>query len=229
MLSSPRRPSSTIRIFSSAENFRRAMRRMSFTTFSAGSFTDPDFCLIFAPRKATMSQKSSLIQSARFVSKALTPDTTASFMKPAFLGSRVDFLLDGIAERARYGGGSFGGYVDEFAGGAAALRHRLDQGVAPPAGGEIQQGWGAGSLGRDNYTFLGFPVSLRYDNTDDLLNPASGDRVSASITPYPSFFGSAGFIKTSVAGSAYFALDDRADYILAGRAGFGSIFANSVG
>src|SRR5262245_1109102 len=41
MLSSPRRPSSTMRIFSSAENFRRVMRRMSFTIFSAGSFTGP--------------------------------------------------------------------------------------------------------------------------------------------------------------------------------------------
>src|ERR1700732_4961901 len=49
MLSSPRRPSRTMRIFSSAENCRRVARRMSFTTFSAGSFTGPDFCLIFAP------------------------------------------------------------------------------------------------------------------------------------------------------------------------------------
>jgi 4-alpha-glucanotransferase len=39
----------TIRIFSSAENFRRVMRRMSFTTFSTGSFAGPAFCLIFAP------------------------------------------------------------------------------------------------------------------------------------------------------------------------------------
>src|SRR5688500_625828 len=34
MLSSPRSPSSTIRIFSSAENRRRVFRRMSCTTFS---------------------------------------------------------------------------------------------------------------------------------------------------------------------------------------------------
>src|ERR1700682_5022573 len=65
MLSSPRRPSSTMRIFSSAENCRRVARRMSFTTCSAGSFTGPDFCLIFAPSKATMSQKSSLLQPAK--------------------------------------------------------------------------------------------------------------------------------------------------------------------
>src|ERR1700720_3273209 len=75
MLSSPRRPSSTIRIFSSAENFRRVMRRMSFTIFSAGSFTGPDFCLIFAPLKATMSQKTSLLQPAQSVSWVLTLDT----------------------------------------------------------------------------------------------------------------------------------------------------------
>ena len=49
MLSSPLRPSNTMRIFSSVENFRRVMRRMSFTTFSADSFAGPDFCLIFAP------------------------------------------------------------------------------------------------------------------------------------------------------------------------------------
>jgi len=44
-----RRPSSTMRIFSSAENCRRVARRISFTTLFAGSFTSPDFCLIFAP------------------------------------------------------------------------------------------------------------------------------------------------------------------------------------
>ena len=38
MLSSPRRPSSTIRILSSAEKCRRVARRMSFTTRSAEAF-----------------------------------------------------------------------------------------------------------------------------------------------------------------------------------------------
>ena len=42
---------------SSAEKCRRVARRMSFTTFSADSFTGPDFCLIFAPSRATMNQK----------------------------------------------------------------------------------------------------------------------------------------------------------------------------
>ena len=43
MLSSPRRPSSTMRIFFSAENCRRVARRMSFTTFSADFLNRPGF------------------------------------------------------------------------------------------------------------------------------------------------------------------------------------------
>src|ERR1700683_3358395 len=49
MLSSPRRPSNTMRIFSSAEYCLRVARRMSWTTFSAGSLDDRVCCLIFAP------------------------------------------------------------------------------------------------------------------------------------------------------------------------------------
>src|SRR3970040_1042771 len=49
MLSSPRSPSSTMRILSSAEKCRRVARRISFMTCSAGALTGTDFCLIFAP------------------------------------------------------------------------------------------------------------------------------------------------------------------------------------
>src|SRR6476619_5199787 len=49
IFSSPRNPSSTIRIFSSAEYCRRVWCRMSFSTCSAGALPGPDFCFIFAP------------------------------------------------------------------------------------------------------------------------------------------------------------------------------------
>ena len=49
MLSSPRRPSSTIRILSSAEKCRRVVPRMSFTTCSAGFLGLEDLGLIFVP------------------------------------------------------------------------------------------------------------------------------------------------------------------------------------
>lgn len=161
--------------------------------------------------------------------KGLGARFKASFMKPALAGSRVDFLLDGIAERARYGGGSFGGYVDEFAGATAALRYRVDQSLALQGGVKFEKGWAADSLGRVDYTFLGLPVSLRYDTTDALLDPTRGVRVLASVTPYPSVVGGVGFTKATIVGSTYWALGDHGDYVLAARAGFGSIFANTVG
>src|SRR5208282_5670314 len=48
MLCSPRKPSSTTRIFSSAEYCFRVARRMSFTTCSDDALVVSDFCLIFA-------------------------------------------------------------------------------------------------------------------------------------------------------------------------------------
>ena len=49
MLSSPRSPDTTIRIFSSAEYCLRVLRRISRTALSTGSFLLIDFCLIFVP------------------------------------------------------------------------------------------------------------------------------------------------------------------------------------
>src|SRR5215467_2092787 len=51
MLSSPRRPSSTMRIFSSAEGCRRVALRISRTVFSALSGIRLLACLIVAPRQ----------------------------------------------------------------------------------------------------------------------------------------------------------------------------------
>lgn len=151
------------------------------------------------------------------------------FVKPALYGSRVDFLLDAIAEDSRSGGGSFGGYADQFAGGTAALRYRVDETLALQGGLKFEKGEAIDALGRVNYELVGIPLSIRYDGTDKLPDPTRGIRVTAAVTPYPSVFGSAGFTKASVTGSAYYAVDGEANYILAGRAGFGSIFGETGG
>jgi translocation and assembly module TamA len=150
-------------------------------------------------------------------------------MKPALYGSRVDFLLDAIAEENRSGGGSFGGYLDQLAGGTAALRYRIDETLSAQAGVKFEKGEATDALGRVNYTLLGVPLALRYDGTDRLLDPSQGFRVTALATAYPSLFGEQGFTKASLTGSAYFAIDDDARYIIAARAGFGSIFGDQGG
>ena len=93
MLSSPRRPSNTMRIFSSAEKCRRVARRMSLMVSSAGCFSGPDFCLIFAPCGYDDPE---ILPSCKpqIVSKALTADTRA-VRRPDF---QVERLVQGLDE-----------------------------------------------------------------------------------------------------------------------------------
>src|SRR5690348_7250778 len=84
MLSSLRSPDSIMRIFSSAENWRRVARRISLMTCSAGSFTGSDCCPIFAPLLATMDYQPSLPQPAPSVSQTLTPDMRAMLERVGF-------------------------------------------------------------------------------------------------------------------------------------------------
>src|SRR5258708_37614013 len=75
MLSSPRRPATTIRIFSSAEYCRRVSRRISRTRFSASSDSVSAFDLISAPCAVKMSPILSLPQSPHSVQLVLTGNT----------------------------------------------------------------------------------------------------------------------------------------------------------
>src|SRR3546814_2912063 len=75
MLSSPRKPSSTIRILSSAEKCRRVARRMSFTTRSAGAlggdFFKEDLGFIFVPSSLRSEEHTSELQSLMRISYAV--------------------------------------------------------------------------------------------------------------------------------------------------------------
>ena len=63
MLSSPRSPARTIRIFSSEEYRTRVLLRMSLMLRSAASWWRPVLCLIVHSMMVPMSQKHSLMQS----------------------------------------------------------------------------------------------------------------------------------------------------------------------
>lgn len=151
---------------------------------------------------------------------------TVSFLKPALGGSRWDFLADGIVERNRTGGGRFGGYTYRLGGGTAALRYRVDETLSLQGGLKYERGQTSDAISNVDYQLVGTPLTVRFDNTDKPLDPSQGVRVTATLTPYPSAFGSSvGFTRANVSASTYYALDEDANYILAGRLGFGSLFA----
>lgn len=80
-------------------------------------------------------------------------------------------------------------------------------------------------------TLVGVPAALTWDRSNDLLNPTSGFRLSALVTPYLVPFGdSDNFTITRLGGSAYWDLTGSGGYVAAARAVYGSIFgANLLG
>jgi translocation and assembly module TamA len=150
---------------------------------------------------------------------------TVSFLKPALAGTHWDFLVDGLAERNRTGGGRFGGYTVRDAGATAALRYRVDEALSFQGGLKYERGQTSDVLGQVNYQLAGIPFTVRYDTTDKPLDPSRGIRLTGTVTPYPSFLGSSvGFTRANATASAYYALDEDARYVLAGRVGLGSLF-----
>ncbi len=147
-----------------------------------------------------------------------------SFLKPALGGSRYDGLLDGVATRQRVGTNRFGGYTARYGNVTTAIQRRFSDTFSIQAGLEVERGQTSDVLGQVDYTLVGIPLSVKYDSTDSLLDATRGIRATASVAPYPTFLGSTvGIIQSKAALSAYYALDEDARYVLAGRVGLGSI------
>jgi translocation and assembly module TamA len=152
---------------------------------------------------------------------------SASFLKPALNGTHWDFLLDAVAERNRTGGSRFGGYTYRDAGATASLRYRVDEALSFQGGIKYELGQTSDVLGQVDYRLIGLPFTIRYDTTDKPLDPSRGVRLTGTVTPYPTFLGSSvGFTRITANGSGYYALDEDANYILAGRFGFGTLLGD---
>ncbi|QEL22650.1 outer membrane protein assembly factor [Bosea sp. F3-2] len=152
-----------------------------------------------------------------------------SFMKPALGGSRYDWLVDGVATRERVGTNRYGGYTARYANVTTAIMRRFSDTFSVQAGLEVERGQTSDVLGQITYTLVGIPLSVKYDSTDSLLDPTRGIRAAASFAAYPTFLGSTvGIYQTKAAISAYYALDEDARYVLAGRIGFGSLLGASL-
>jgi translocation and assembly module TamA len=79
--------------------------------------------------------------------------------------------------------------------------------------------------GENTFTLLGAPAYLRYDGTDDPLDPTEGARASAAVTPYYALFAETDyFLRSESVASAYYAIDEAARYVLAARGRLGSIW-----
>lgn len=75
---------------------------------------------------------------------------------------------------------------------------------------------------RDTFFIAALPVVLAYDGSDDLLDPTTGFRLSARLSPEASLqSGSFFYARSQIDGSAYYPVSEK--IVLAGRARLGSI------
>ena len=96
-------------------------------------------------------------------------------------------------------------------------------------GAEAMVGQATDSLGKVDYRLFGIPIGLSYDSTDSKLDPTQGWRISASFAPYPELLGSSlDLLRVKAQASTYYALDEEARYILAGRIALGSLTGSSL-
>jgi translocation and assembly module TamA len=149
---------------------------------------------------------------------------SASFLKPALWDTRNDLLIDALAERVSTAGAGFFGYEAEDIDVTAALRHRFSQYFSFQAGVEGQTGTATDALGKVDYTLVGVPLSITYDDTDSKLDPTRGFRVTVSAAGFPTFLGSSlDLMQAKARASAYYALDADQRFVLAGRVGLGAM------
>jgi translocation and assembly module TamA len=142
----------------------------------------------------------------------------ANFIKPALWGSRNDYLADVTLARE-----VTTSYQAEYFNVSQYIRHRFDETLSVQGGWEIERGKSQDSFGKTNYFLSGFVAAMRYDTTDNALDPHSGVRVLASGGAYTSFFGSSlNLYQGRAQASAYYSIDEESRYILAGRIGLGA-------
>ncbi|MCC2098440.1 MAG: BamA/TamA family outer membrane protein [Hyphomicrobiales bacterium] len=148
----------------------------------------------------------------------------ASFIKPALGGSRIDFLADAFVLRERTDA-----YQSTLGNVQAALRYRFADKAWIQAGLEYERGHTQDFLGTMNYTLVGLPITAQLDTTEDLLDPKNGVRIKANVTPYKGFGDVAPtLVASSLVMSAYYSLDEKSRYILAGRIAFASVAGGKI-
>ena len=82
----------------------------------------------------------------------------------------------------------------------------------------------------EDVLLFGLPAYVRYDGSNDLLNPTEGLRADLSATPFYASRerGDSQFVSTEAVVTGYLPLDDENRYVLAGRGRWGTIFAESL-
>lgn len=113
---------------------------------------------------------------------------------------------------------------------SAALARDIDKTLTVSGGVSFELTRTSDARGNNHYQLFGIPLIARYDGSDDLLDPTTGERATLAVTPTfgrsnekPTAFG-----KLEASGSSYWRFGETPDVTLAVRGRFGSILARET-
>ncbi len=149
----------------------------------------------------------------------------AEFTKPRFL--RPDQSLIGSFEFANEETDAYSELSTKL---GAGLSRKLTPTLQGTAGVSFEIYRTEENSGGHSYRLFGVPLTLRYDGSDNLLDPTEGSRLSGAFTPYvgTSAGSPAAFSKFEASGSTYWSFGKRPDVTLALRGRYGLMLAQET-
>ena len=147
------------------------------------------------------------------------------FLKPDVFTQRQD-LHSNLALVQEYDRETFDKKAATF---LLGLDRRLTDTLSVSFGGEVE----FSEITRDgvtnNFELFGPTGAVKYDTSDDLLNPTKGVRLNLTGSAFPEFIGSSQDVfQTRATGSSYFDLSGQGNLVLAGRLSVASVFGGSI-
>jgi len=145
---------------------------------------------------------------------------SASFVKPGIYTAQDDLVANAAVLRE-----VTNAYVREAVTFLAGVRHRYNDNLSLQVSIDLESSQVEDADGLGDYGIVGIPFDLKYDTTDNELDPTRGIRFSGTAEPF-AYFGDASAGTTMVKGSlsAYHAMDEEKRLVLAGRVALGGIF-----
>ncbi|MEM9682575.1 MAG: BamA/TamA family outer membrane protein, partial [Pseudomonadota bacterium] len=147
-----------------------------------------------------------------------------NFRKPAFLEREQALLASGeIANR------NTDAFDQQTIGGTVSLERPLFEEWRGSAGVSASYDILEDNDGKERVKLFGLPLTAMRSTADDPLNPTRGTVLDLSATPYTGASSKAlHFLRMSAGGSAYYSIDRKSRFILAGRTRVGSIVGESA-
>ncbi|MEQ5773925.1 outer membrane protein assembly factor [Thalassospira sp. NFXS8] len=153
----------------------------------------------------------------------LQQGASASFRKPQFLRRRQALIAE--SEVTKY---STDAYDGDLANAFTGIEREFWENWSATYGVTVEYSDLTGADSPNEEFYLGgLRGVLRHDNTNNALDPTTGNRMELSVSPYISLAGAhTQFTSIALNGSQYYAFDDRGHYVLAGRGRIGSIIGD---